>query len=118
MCEEALQPIRDRIGQLLDHDDYFIKITSGFRCEELNKKVGGAKNSFHRFGYAADCELYIDGKECNALLFHVVKTLGFYTELIWEFGESNSKHPHKAYPAWVHIAYKKNDPRKEIKIIQ
>lgn len=29
-------------------------ITSGFRCEELNKKVGGSAMSQHRFGEAID----------------------------------------------------------------
>ena len=32
-----------------------ITVTSGFRCEELNKAVGGVKNSEHRLGLAADC---------------------------------------------------------------
>ena len=31
-----------------------IKISSGFRSEALNKLVGGADNSDHRLGYAAD----------------------------------------------------------------
>ena len=31
-----------------------ITISSGCRCEEHNKKVGGAKNSFHAMGLAAD----------------------------------------------------------------
>ena len=33
-----------------------IKITSGFRCEKLNKAVGGVSNSAHRFGDAADLQ--------------------------------------------------------------
>ena len=31
-----------------------IRIHSGFRCEELNRKVGGTDNSDHRHGFAAD----------------------------------------------------------------
>lgn len=33
-----------------------IKITSGFRCEKLNKAVNGVSNSAHRFGDAADLQ--------------------------------------------------------------
>lgn len=31
-----------------------IIVTSGYRCETLNKAVGGAKASYHRLGMAAD----------------------------------------------------------------
>ena len=31
-----------------------IRITSGYRCQKLNTKVGGAKNSQHKKGEAAD----------------------------------------------------------------
>ena len=31
-----------------------INITSGFRCEALNKAVGGVKTSIHKIGYACD----------------------------------------------------------------
>lgn len=41
-----LQPTRDRFGAL--------KITSGFRCEEVNAKIGGAKTSQHLFAEAVD----------------------------------------------------------------
>ncbi|MBI5644432.1 MAG: peptidase M15 [Deltaproteobacteria bacterium] len=41
-----LQPIRDRWGK--------IKITSAFRCKDVNAKVGGAKDSQHVSGEAAD----------------------------------------------------------------
>lgn len=33
-----------------------IRVTSGYRCPELNKKVGGVKNSAHLYGYAADIQ--------------------------------------------------------------
>ena len=44
---EALQALRDRIGKPLS-------ITSGFRCNRHNKAVGGAEQSFHTLGMAAD----------------------------------------------------------------
>lgn len=115
LARHALQPIRDAIGRLLGHDNYYISITSGYRCPKLNGKIGGSRKSFHLYGMAADCELYVDGKECNALLFHVAKVLGLYTELIWEYGRADK--PHTAAPAWVHIALAQGDNRNMIKYI-
>lgn len=31
-----------------------IIVTSGYRCEELNQKVGGSKNSSHKYGWGVD----------------------------------------------------------------
>lgn len=31
-----------------------IIVSSGYRCEELNDKVGGSKNSGHKYGWAGD----------------------------------------------------------------
>ena len=42
-----LNPLREAWGSA-------IKITSGYRCEELNRLVGGVRNSAHLTGYAAD----------------------------------------------------------------
>jgi hypothetical protein len=33
-----------------------IRVTSGYRCPELNKAVGGKKSSAHLLGYAADIQ--------------------------------------------------------------
>lgn len=41
-----IQTIRDEVGP--------IKISSGCRCVEHNKKIGGVPNSFHTKGKAAD----------------------------------------------------------------
>jgi len=50
LCQTTLQPIRDRLN-------FAIEITSGYRCEEVNRLVGGAPTSQHLFGQAADCGL-------------------------------------------------------------
>ena len=44
---EVLDPLREAWGAP-------IIVTSGYRCEELNRKVGGSKYSYHRLGMAAD----------------------------------------------------------------
>lgn len=40
-----------------------IIITSGCRCVGYNRKIGGAVNSQHIFGVAADFKIYKDGKQ-------------------------------------------------------
>lgn len=45
MC--VLEYIRDLYGSA-------IRVNSGYRCSELNKRVGGVSNSAHLFGRAAD----------------------------------------------------------------
>lgn len=44
---DALEALRLTLGKP-------INISSGFRCAEHNKKVNGAKNSYHLLGKAAD----------------------------------------------------------------
>ena len=46
LCRGFLEPIRARFGPL--------RITSGFRSARVNEAIGGAKNSAHRSGLAAD----------------------------------------------------------------
>ena len=42
-----LNPLREAWGSA-------ICVTSGYRCPQLNKLVGGASSSVHKIGYAAD----------------------------------------------------------------
>jgi len=46
LAREILQPIRDEFGP--------IQVTSAYRSEEVNKAIGGAENSHHLKGNAAD----------------------------------------------------------------
>ena len=48
LAEDLLEPLRLWIGK-------GIAVTSGYRCEEVNRLAGGAKHSQHLFGEAADC---------------------------------------------------------------
>jgi hypothetical protein len=50
LCQTTLQPIRNRLN-------FPLEITSGYRCEEVNRLVGGVPTSQHRVGQAADCRL-------------------------------------------------------------
>lgn len=51
---EDLMAVLDGIREALGKP---INITSGFRSESLNKKVGGVATSEHRLGLAADCQV-------------------------------------------------------------
>lgn len=47
LCQKVLEPLRQHFGKP-------ISINSGYRCPELNRAVGGARNSYHMKGRAAD----------------------------------------------------------------
>lgn len=47
LVRDLLQPLRAAYGAP-------IRVTSGYRCEQLNKAVGGSATSAHTAGYAAD----------------------------------------------------------------
>lgn len=48
LCQQTLEPLRCRFGVL--------RITSGFRSEALNHKIGGHPHSQHLIGCAADIQ--------------------------------------------------------------
>ena len=49
LTEKILEPLRIAWGSS-------IKVTSGYRCDALNKAVGGVSTSAHKQGYAADLQ--------------------------------------------------------------
>lgn len=50
LCKQVLEPLRSYANQP-------ITISSGYRCKALNKVVGGARNSQHMTGEAADIHI-------------------------------------------------------------
>lgn len=66
LATEVLQPIRDVYNKP-------IKISSGYRCPELNKKIGGVRNSQHVLGEAAD--LVVGSIKDNLELFNLIKKM-------------------------------------------
>src|SRR5690606_40093523 len=65
LVENVLQPARDRLGES-------ITVTSGYRCDRLNKALGGAASSQHRLGQAGDLVA-----SSNAKLFEVLRSTPF-----------------------------------------
>ena len=99
----ALDKIRERYGKP-------IKVTSGYRCPELNRAVGGAVNpdgtpkSQHCKGEAAD--LVGENKAETKKIFEIAKEIGNYDQLLFETNKAGS--------VWVHISYKASGNRKII----
>lgn len=70
-----LNPIREEFGEP-------IYINSGYRCEKLNKKVGGSTNSAHKKGLAVD--MTTGTKEGNKELFNIIRAKFQFDVLIDE----------------------------------
>jgi len=73
-----------------------VEISSGYRCPQLNAVVGGASNSAHLFGCAADISIPAFGDPlavCKALESHLPE-LGI-DQLIYETSSNGGK--------WVHV---------------
>ena len=108
---ENLKTIANEVFQKIrDHFDVPIKISSGFRSEALNKKVGGSKTSDHMKGCALDIDM--DGSTfaayvANWEIFNYIRKNLQFRQLIWEFGDANN-------PDWVHVSYVKGDNKKEV----
>lgn len=95
LVENVLDPLREAWGGP-------ITVNSGFRCRQLNIAVGGATNSHHLYGMAAD--ITVGSKVENRKLFELVQKLGLpFTQLIDEYGYR-----------WVHVSYDPQDIRKQI----
>ena len=96
LCENVLQPLRDKLG-------VSIKVSSGFRCDELNKLVGGAPTSQHRFGEAAD--ISAAGMTTQDLFDFILASGIEYDQVIQEFGQ------------WVHISYRRTGKNRNVALI-
>ena len=77
---EHLENLRDLVEQILEplrvHYGRPIIITSGYRCEKLNKAVGGSKTSQHCLGMAADIRSVSDKRCDNKELFDMILEMG------------------------------------------
>ena len=90
IAEKIFEPLRVYVGGP-------IKITSFFRCPELNTAIGGSKTSQHCKGQAMDID-DVFGYKTNAEMYHYIKENLNFDQLIWEFGDDEN-------PAWVHVSY-------------
>lgn len=113
LVANILDPLREAWGSPVD-------VTSGYRCPELNKAVGGVRNSQHMTGQAADIRIYsrdtegryirdkngnkIIDRAANRRLFQLIQSMGLpFDQLI---DESNF--------SWVHVSFDTARNRREV----
>ena len=82
LCEDLLEPIRE-------HFKKPITISSGFRCPELNKAIGGAAKSQHCKFEAAD--FVVDGVNLLSIFDYITRSDLRFGQVILE-------------PSWIHIS--------------
>jgi len=87
----CLQPIREKLKRA-------VIVTSGYRCKDLNKIIGGSEKSQHCKGQAADIK--VTGMRAEDLADFIANSGIEYDQLITE------------YSSWVHISYVKGKNRK------
>lgn len=93
LVDEILEPLREEYGKP-------ITISSGYRCEELNKIISNSSStSQHCKGEAADLV-------CNDLarIFEIIITNLPYDQLIWEHG-------------WVHVSFSERHRRQVLRLL-
>ena len=78
-----------------------IIVNSGYRCKELNDKVGGAKNSSHLFGCAVDIE---PSNQKNKEFYIWMRNFLFKNNIL--FDELINEKPKNDIPSWIHFSIK------------
>ena len=98
LCIFVLQPARDHFG--------LIRVSSGFRSPMLNAAIGGADNSQHTLGEAADWE--VPGVSNAEVATWVAANLVFDQHILeyWNRNNPNS--------GWIHTSYRHGGNRREI----
>ena len=101
LCTAVLDPLRESIGQA-------IRINSGFRGPELNRRIGGESSSQHLEGKASD----IQAPGVPVLeLFKSVIRLGLpFDQLIYENKSPTAK--------WVHVSHNPGGNRADIRVAE
>ena len=90
LAEKVFEPLRKWVGGP-------IKVTSFFRSEELNKRIGGSNRSQHCKGQAIDIDDTFK-VVANSDMYNYIKNNLDFDQLIWEFGDDEN-------PDWLHVSY-------------
>jgi len=98
IAEKVFEPLRQTVNGP-------IKINSFFRCEELNKAIGGSSRSQHCQGRAIDID-DVYGYVSNSYMYYYIKDNLDFDQLIWEFGTDTE-------PDWVHVSYVDSDSNRK-----
>ncbi len=88
LVEDVLDPLREAYGRP-------IRVTSGYRCPQLNRLVGGSPNSQHMRGEAADIQPVVGNDDDLDELAQILIANGKFDQLI-------------VYPTFIHVSYRRN----------
>lgn len=105
LVEKLLDPLRSAWAEYCDVNrlgNPAISVNSGYRCNELNKAVGGSLTSAHLTGYAADISP-INGnmKVFQSWIAEAIEEFDF-DQLIYE-------RPRNGIASWIHLGLKNKD---------
>ncbi len=90
----VLDPLREKYGKP-------VYVSSGYRCRQLNRNVGGVTGSQHVKGEAAD--IYSgEGVMENYMLGRLIVALGNFDKVIFE-----NVGRHDLYPEWIHVSWRR-----------
>ena len=98
VAEKIFEPLREWVGSP-------IRINSFYRCDTLNKAIGGSSRSQHCEGRAIDLD-DVHGYKTNAEMFDYIKNNLNFDQLIWEFGSDEN-------PDWIHVSYISEDGNRQ-----
>ena len=104
--DEIIKNLNDLANNVIDpileiYPNLFI--TSGYRCVELNKILGGSNTSQHIFGQAVD--LKVPQLTTADLYNWIYSNITSYDQLIWEY-------PEKGDGSWVHVSFSSQNRKK------
>ena len=100
LIENVLDPLRVRWGMP-------IIVTSGYRSTALNKAVGGAVNSQHTKGEAADIRTVSDSRADDMKLLRCLLNSGIvFDQVICEYPDAQGR------PDWIHVSFNRGGNRK------
>lgn len=85
-----LEDVRELLG------DKPIIVHSGYRCPELNRRIGGAPTSQHQKGEAAD--FHVVGMDLREAFDLIRRSSLDYGQIILEDGDGDGE------PSWVHLS--------------
>jgi hypothetical protein len=91
LAVNSLEPLRAHLGKP-------IRITSGYRPVALNQAIGGARNSQHVLGQAADIQ--VDGMTPLEVCHAIIEAKLPFDQLIHEFD------------AWTHVSFNPKGPQR------
>ena len=96
----VLDPIREDWGSP-------IIVSSGYRCPELNKAVGGAKTSGHQYGFCADLQVKTDLRKFSCFVKDWMKNHKMsFDELLYESSGGVT---------WLHFCWIGKDGKQRMK---